>query len=321
MLIHKAQEFLENSSYLAPWCPKPFKPWNSSLYAAHMRPAFHITPVPPDRDFFAFLIPPPLIFTRRRDQPPTAQNREDRLHHLFFIWCCIRGTLLNRLESTTDYSARQQWRLTRQQWNDVLSGHYFRKLWPVLPGHKLNGDFDITLFWLHGWGPLFDNMPDSSPVPMFGDRPLVPADFACDSLKAIVAYDVAINSIHFEFTEADQILTKDHSPDENRTLLRTLVFQMGLKLGSTRVPDSTHPETSRISWKNRFLRLIKDWPQCAGLPPINPEETNECQVDESLHRYIPAYYQGIMDALRIPPTMLFESPQVSDILQAKLASF
>lgn len=321
MLVHKAKEYFEQSSSLAHWCPAPFKAWNQGLYVASMKPQSSVTRVPSDRDYFTFLTPPPLIFTRRRDQPSGGDNKPERVHNLFFMWSCLRKPWLQRLQAPFDQAARERWRLTRQQWNDLLSGLYFRRLWPAPAGNKLCGDFDITNFWKHGWGPLFDDTADEMrPVPMFGDRPLNPSDFTCDNLKAIVAYDVAIHSIHHQFVEADLALTGDETPD--RKLAQSLVFQRGLALAATSVPTPSDSREYRLAWMRRFLGLVKDWPQCGvwRLPPIDPDETDEGNLRHLTDLYIPVYYQGIMDTLRIPPTMLFQAPVISDVYRSMLAS-
>jgi hypothetical protein len=245
------------------------------------------------------------------------------------VWCCIRRFWLDRLQTTSNhYSApfQEQWRLTRSGWNDLLSGVYFRKLWPAPPGQKLSGEFQITHFWKYGWGELFPDLPEpmrSQPVPLFGDNLLQPADFASDELKALVAYDAAINSIHHEFHEANRVLTKDIAPTNDSPSCpdaKALLFCKNFTMGASFTPDRSASSTERASWMNRFIGIITDWPQCVGarLSPLDQEDIHADSIINSFDSYIPIYYQGIMDALRIPPTMLLQPPNTSEELSRKV---
>lgn len=335
-IVVKHKAFIEDSCSLVSWAPLPYKSWNIALTATKsgIRPYCKITEVPPERDYFAFLIPPPIIFTRRRDHASDNQGKSERLHNLFFVWSCIRHFWLECLQATSDSYSKafpEKLRLTRTGWNDLLSGVYFRKLWPVPPGQKLSGEFEITHFWKYGWGELFQDLPEhmrSQPVPTFGNRLLQPADFESDELKALVTFDVVINSMHHEFLEADRVLMKDRlefvgEALKTRSDAKALLFRKTFSVGSSFTPDHSASSTRCASWMLNFITAVKDWPQSEGVqPPVLHTANVDIQsITNSFEHYIPIYYQGIMDALRIPPTMLLQTPIVSQELLSKVAMF
>lgn len=165
------------------------------------------------------------------------------------------------------------------------------------------------------------------PVPLFGDKLLQPADFASDELKALVAYDATINSIHHEFHEANRVLTKDIAPTKDSLPscpdAKALLFRKNFIMGASFTPDRTASLTYHASWMNRFIGIVTGWPQCVGacLPPLEQEDTHTDSIINSFDSYIAIYYQGIMDALRIPPTMLFQAPNTSEELSRKVKAF
>lgn len=216
---------------------------------------------------------------------------DQRLHNIFFIWVCIRRHWIARPHPSS---------LSTQEWKNLLSGEYFRQLAPD------KASFDITMFWVHGWGHLFPLCDDDDPVPLFRGERLTPPVFADKHIKNILVYDVSLLSMKFQFEQADDVLVgKPRHPSPERDSL--------FKVDASAIDFSRSANPYAISWMTLFEQFILHWPQWKEKPPRFPllcDVAGDTMDDSRIAANLRIFYQGIQDSLRTVPTMFYPRPDV-----------
>lgn len=271
---------------VAAWASRPFAECQQALYETTWAPPVPAHIEEPTKLLYA--IPPPFIFNRSRDAS------ERRLHNMLFLWVCLRRLFLANPE---------RWNKTTDEWKEVLSGAYFRKL------HPKGEVMDFAYFWKHGWGPLFPGLQEENPVPMFLGQRLAPSTFEDTHLRNVIIYDVFLISIKFQFERTNRMLRQGQALG---------AFEDLFKRDAGIIDFSCHPHPLSSSWLLKLEQHISHWPQFQTVAgpraSIDDGMPGEEEREERMRARLRVYFQGVQDCLRTVPTVFYQEPQVPEYL-------
>ncbi|KAF8144562.1 hypothetical protein K438DRAFT_2029131 [Mycena galopus ATCC 62051] len=193
------------------WAPKFIEPWGTVRHNNDYYPLVHNVRLEPKcTQLLLYIAPPPHLFL--------GFTKPEKMQAAFFIWMCMRRPWLARIRN--NLADPMVWGMTTQRWRDVLSGQYWKL-------RHAQGTFDLRKFWKAG-GPLIFQDDEAATIeadisPEMPNSPtgrLEPVNFATESIRALVLWDLALCHCQLQLDRADEILHTSRLEDDVDCCLR-----------------------------------------------------------------------------------------------------